>query len=1025
MNLTLKRAASALLLSLVCFVGYAQQTVTGNVKDANGEPMIGVTIMVDGQAAAISDIDGNFTVQNVKPSSDITVSYVGYLDQKFKVGNKTSFNITMKEDQEQLDEVVVVGYGTMKKRDLTGSVASVKSEDIANVAAANAMQAMQAKVPGVDLTQSDGQAGGSISIKLRGNRSILGSNDPLVIVDGVEYGSTIDINPSDIESMDILKDAASTAIYGTRGANGVIIITTKRGQAGKTRVNFNFYNSWNSPTNKATSMYGDREVQRLIDKSEYQQNYATYASTGTWGTATVTPEDVLTESLADGTSTLDIYNDKSYTDWGDLLLKNSTTQDYELGVSGGNEKTNFNVSLGMMNDRGLMRNDKMNRYNGRANIDHRINKYFKVGTSLQFTYKSNDKRNSGVYSQALKMTSITHPYLTDGTINATPNPWYAAHCSPLLDDVPGAYQRNIESTRFFGNVYLEITPLKGLNWRTQFAVNRNNSRDGLYQDYESQGRYQSPSTNYISSTNRTVTRYTVDNTLSYNTDFGSDAHDFTALLGQEVWQDIAEQTHVYGDAGTTHYYQSAFYDLSKITSPTVENEYTKQNMVSFFGRINYSYLGKYLLQASLRADGSSTLADGHKWGWFPSVSLGWRISEEKFMEGARSWLSNLKLRASWGLSGNAAVSPYSTLGALSSYNVYYYLGGNDLVSKIPSSMANKELTWEKTSSFDVGLDYGLFGGRINGTLDLYWNRTYDLLFYKTAPASSVYPSVIDNIGKTKGFGVEVGINADIIRTKDFNWNAALSYSHMTDEITELTEGVDKYITGTTARAIGERVNTYYDYKVLGTWGIGEFEQELQRYQDEGITTSFPAHYGDPGTLKIADVNNDGKIDADNDKIFYNQDPNHIFGLNNTFTYRDISLSVQMMARIGGYIEYGMNDQLNFESANWGDIDYWTPTNQNAKFPSPGLGADQVWTYNTYKTALMYEKGNFFKIKDITLSYNLPKNWIRHIAMSSAKVYLSMKNFITWSDIDDYDPERGGSISFPLQKQVVLGLNIEF
>lgn len=1025
MNLTFKRATSTLLLSLVCFVGYAQQTVTGTVKDASGEPMIGVTVMADGQAAAVTDIDGNFSIPDVKPSTNLTFSYVGYLDQNVKVGSQSSVSITMKEDEQQLDQVVVVGYGTMKKKDLTGSVASVKADDIAHVAAANAMQAMQAKVPGVDLTQSDGQAGGGISIKLRGNRSILGSNDPLVIVDGVEYGTTIDINPNDIESMDILKDAASTAIYGTRGANGVIIITTKRGQAGKTRVNFSFYNSWNSPTSTATSMYGDREVNRLIDKSEYKQNYATYAQTGTWGTAIVTPEDVLTESLADGTSTLDIYKDKSYTDWGDMLLRNSTTQDYEIGVGGGNEKTNFNISLGMMNDRGIMKNDKMNRYNGRANIDHRINKMFKVGTSLQFTYKSNDRRNSGVYSQALKMTTITHAYLNDGTINATPNPWYAAHCSPLLDDVPGAYQRNVESTRFFGNAYVEFTPIKGLMYRSQFAVNRNNSRDGLYQDYQSQGRYQAPSTNYISSTNRTVTRYTWDNTLNYNTNFGSDKHDFTALLGHEMWQDVTEQTQVYGDAGTTHYYESAFYDLSKIGSPTIDNEYIKQSMVSVFGRVNYSYLDRYLFQASLRADGSSTLADGHKWGWFPSVSLGWRISEEKFMEGTRSWLSNLKLRASWGLSGNAAIDPYSTLGALSAYNVYYYLGGNDLVGKIPSSMANKDLTWEKTSSFDIGLDYGILNGRINGTFDLYWNHTYDLLFYKTAPASSVFPSVIDNIGKTKGFGVELGINADVIRTKDFTWNAALSYSHMTDEITELTEGVDKYLTGTTARAVGERVNTFYDYKALGTWGIGEFDQELARYQAEGITPSFPAHYGDPGTLKIADVNNDGKIDADHDKIFYDKDPNHIFGFNNTFTYKDISLSVQMMARLGGYIEYGMNDQLNYESANWGSIDYWTPANQNAKFPSPGLGADQQWTYNTYASSLMYEKANFFKIKDITLAYNLPKNWIRHIGMSSARVYMSMKNYITFSSIDDYDPERGGSIAFPLQKQIILGVNVEF
>lgn len=1002
-----------------------KKRVQGRVVDEKGEPMIGVTVAANGNAVAVTDVDGNFTVAAVDPSDELSFSYVGYLDKQVHVGSGSQFNVTMSEDRAQLDEVVVVGYGTMKKRDLTGAVGSVRAEDIADVAAANAMQAMQAKIPGVDLMQSDGQAGGDISIKLRGNRSILGSNDPLVIVDGVEYGSTIDINPSDIENIDVLKDAASTAIYGTRGANGVIIITTKRGKAGKTRVSLSFYNRWNSPTNAATSMYGDREVQRLMDKTAYKNNFATYQKTGTWGTETASPEDVLTETLADGTSVLDIYKDKSYTDWGDLLLRNSTTQDYEIGVSGGNEKTNFNISLGMMNDRGLMKNDKFNRYSGLANVDHRINNIFKVGTSLQFFYKSNDKRNDGVYGGALRMTSITHPYLTDGTINQTPNPWYPAHCSPLLDDVPGAYQRNIETTRFFGNVYAEAEPIKGLLYRTQFGLNRTNSRDGLYQDYESQGRFQTPSTNYISSTTQTVTRYTWDNTLNYSTNFGHEEHSFTALLGHEMWQDVAEQTHVYGDAGTTHYYKSAFYDLSKIGSPTVENKYVKQSMVSFFGRVNYSYLGKYLFQASVRTDGSSTLADGHKWGWFPSASVGWRMSEEKFMDGSRKWLSNLKLRASWGLSGNAAVAPYSTLGALSNYNLYYYLGGSDIVSRIPSSMANKNLTWEKTSSFDVGLDYGFLDGRINGTLDLYWNHTYDLLFYKTAPASSVFPSVIDNIGKTKGFGVEVGLNADIIRTNDFKWNAALSYSHITDEITELTEGIDMYLTGTTARAIGQRVNTFYDYKAVGTWGIGEFQEELKRYEAEGITPSFAAHYGDPGTIKIADLNNDGRIDANNDKKFYNQDPDHIFGFNNTFTYKNLSLSVQMMARLGGYISYDMNKYLSYDSANWGSIDYWTPDNQNAKFPTPGLGSDQQWTYNVYSSALLYEKADFFKIKDITLAYSLPQEWIRHAGLVSARVYLSMKNYFTFSHIDDYDPERGGSISFPLQKQVILGVNVDF
>lgn len=1027
MYLKLRKVSLTLLLSMLCMASFAQKTIQGTVKDNTGEPLIGVSIVSGNTGGTVTDLNGDFTLTNVNDGAILKFSYVGYKKQSVKVGNQTKFNIVMQSDDKTLDELVVVGYGVMKKRDLTGSISSIKSSDLEKVASANAMQAMQAKIPGLDITQSSGQAGGGLNMTLRGTRSILAQNGPLILVDGVQYGSTIDISPDNIESIEVLKDASSTAIYGSRGANGVIIITTKRGKVGKTKVNLNVYNSFNSPTNIPTSMYGDDEMNRLIDKA----NYIADKTSGKWGTSNATAQQVTAGyKLDDGTETYSIYQDKSYTNWGDLILKNSASQNYDLAVSGGNEKTNFNVSLGAMYDNGLMDQDKLSRYNGKVNIDHKINNMFKIGGSLLFSYKDNDKANSGVFSQAMKMTTITHAYLSDGSINTTPNPWYAAHSNPLLDMVDGRFQHNIETTRFFGNAYIEFTPFKGLMYRSLFNVDRSDTRDGLYQDYESTTRYQSPHTNYISSNKYNTTALTWDNTINYNTNFGGSKSSLTALVGHELLQSVYESTYIFGDAGTTHYYESSFHDLSKIASPTIRNKYIKKSMLSFFSRVNYSYDSKYLATLSLRADGASQLAEGHKWGYFPSAAVGWRITEEKFMAGTKSWLDNLKLRLSWGLSGNSAIDPYQTLSTLNSSSIYYNFAGNDVAGKIPSHMGNPDLKWEKTSSFDLGFDFGFLNNRINGSVDMYFSKTNDLLVYKSAPTSSVFPSVISNIGKTKGSGIELQLNTLVIDSKNFSWNINWSYSHMSDKITELTNGINKYETSDNhgARIVGERVNTYIDYETYGTWGVGEFANYIANhkfYDSNGneVAASYPSGYGDPGTLKIADRNNDGKLSSDDRKV-YNADPENLFGMNNTFTYKNFSLSVQLMARLGGYIPYAMNNRLDYETANWGGgcTDYWTYTNQNAKFPSPG--ADKS-IYTTYGSSLLYEKADFLKIKDITLSYSLPKTWISKIGLSNARIYGSLKNFFTFSHIDNFDPEAGGDFSFPLAKQAVIGINLEF
>ena len=1021
MYLQVKRAAMALFLSLICFAAFAQKTVTGTVKDATGEPMIGVSVVVDGTSiGSVTDLDGNFTIQKVPENATLKISYVGYKEQKLQVAGKSSFQIVMDEDNQGLDEVVVIGYGTVKKRDLTGSVASVKQNDIAQVAAPDAMQAMQAKVPGLDLVSGDGQAGSSVSITLRGNRSISASNNPLIIVDGVEYSGALDIPANDIESMDILKDASSTAIYGTKGANGVIIITTKRGQAGKTRVNFSAYLAMKSPTSAVKSMYGKREVQRWIDRANYQADL----ESGNWGSSNKTLDEVFgatTIAGNDNYKVVDLINAGDYTDWYDTILENTTSQNYEASVSGGNDKTNFSLSLAAMYDKGLLKHDAMDRYNGRFNIDHIINQYVKVGGSMAFTYRSHNARNASVFDRARKMTSITKAYKADGTVNETPNVWYNAHVNPLMDEGDN-FKSHIESTRYLGSAYVQLTPIKGLSLKSQLAVDRRNRRNGQYSDYQSTNRFQAPSNTYMSNNWDVWTILTWQNTANYNLTL-NEKHDFTFLLGHELSQDVTEGLGYNGTAGKEHYYQQAFYDVSKISADqSPSSSYSKNSMLSYFARVNYAFMDRYLFSASIRADGSSVLAEGKKWGYFPSVSAGWRITEESFMESTRSWLDNLKLRVAWGVSGNAAVKPYQTLATVSATTP------NSSDSFIPMSMSNPDLSWETTSSFNLGLDFGIIGGRINGTIDYYWTKTKDLLYYRSAPSSSVFTSILSNIGESKGQGLEIGINAQAIKTKDFNWEINASYTHSKDEISKLADGLERNIDGTTALIVGEPLRARYDYETNGIWNVGEYEKYVADYKARGIDFTEPLpKYGTPGTMKIVDQNGDGKIDED-DKRVYKLSPDHIFGLTNTFTYKDFALSIQCMARLGGYFGFDKNNALglNDGDANWADVDYWTPTNTGAKFPSPGTNStDLSKLYTQYASALLWEKNDFFKIKDITLSYNVNKDWLKHIHIASAKIYCSLKNYFTFASVKDYDPERGGSINWPLAKQVIVGVNVSF
>ena len=996
------------------------KSVTGTIIDETGEPMIGVSVLVQGTTTGtVTDLDGKFVLE-VPANATLVISYIGYKTQNIKVGSQHAFAIKMESDNEVLDEVVVVGYGVVKKRDLTGSVSSVKAGDIQKTASSNAMQAMQAKVPGLDIQQSSGQAGSGININLRGNRSINADNSPLILVDGVEYGSTIDINPSDIESMEVLKDASSTAIYGTKGANGVIIISTKRGKAGKTKVNLNAYVSVNEPTNIPKVMYGEREVRRLLDAKNYKDDIAD----GSWGTHHAKVEDVLGTAPNFGLpySEMDVYNEGSYTDWPNLLLKNGLTQNYDLSISGGSEKTTFNISMGAMVEGGLLKNDKLARYNGKLSVDHKVNDILKVGMDMLYTHKNHDKRSGNVFGRSLYMSTIAHPYDADGNIILRPSPYYEAHANPLLDDQEGAYDNNIVTNRLFATSYLQLTPIKGLTLKTLFNVDYQQQHEGLYRDYQSVSELQSAKGSYISNDQNHYINYTWDNTLNYITDFGGSDHSLTLLLGSSTKRNEARSSQVSGYASAEHYYKSSFYDVSLIKTPVNTSSYTKTTMQSYFGRVNYSYKSKYLLAASLRADGSSVLAKGHKWGYFPSVAVAWRVSDENFMESTRDWLDNLKLRASWGSTGNAGISAYQTLPMVNADNqIYYEFGSGVTTGRIPTTLGNENLTWETTTSYNFGVDFGFGGNRIYGSADFYINKTKDLLYAQSLPLSSVYSHVLSNIGKTKGHGFEIQIGGVPVRTKNFNWDTTLSVSTAKDEIVELSNGLEKNINGRTGQIVGQPLNIYYYYEADGCWGVGEFETYKADWEAShpGKTLDFPEANSTTGDVKIVDRNDDGKI-TDDDKRVYDRSPKCILGWNNTLTYKDFSLSFLVYARLGGWMEYGLYQQFRYDNANWADLDYWTPENQGARFPTPGLTKQ-----NTYAASTFYEKSSYIKIKDITLSYNLPKTWISKIGMSNLRVYGSMKNFFTFSSVDNYDPERDGDISFPLTKQLVFGVNIEF
>ena len=940
--------------------------------------MIGVNVVEKGtENGAITDFEGNFSLSLSSPNAVLVFSYIGYVSQEVSAKNQNGAKIVLKEDTETLDEVVVIGYGAVRKADVAGAVAVLDNKSFKDQPITQVSDALQGRVSGVQVENS-GVPGGSVKIRVRGSGSINKSNDPLYVVDGIVRESGLDgINPEDIQSMQVLKDASSTAIYGSRGSNGVVLVTTKTGLAGATQVtldaSFGVANVY-----KRYDLLNSREyAQALVDAGKKTQDEMSVYLNGT----------------------------NPGIDWQDEIFRTGITQNYEISMSGGTENTSYSMSFGYQNDHGLLKNDILRRYNGRISLDHQINSILNVGVNISYTFKNQDKRQNPL-NLANKIPCIGRAYDDEGNFILNPAPGNSSSFSPLCDEQPGAYEDNIRSKRMFASGYLNANILKGLTFKSTIGLDINDSREGIYKDRNTigEGYLGQKSTSSIQSDNDY--RYTWENILNYTTIL--EKHGLTAMIGSSTTVSNSETVLASGanqaSALTSFHDLGANADSKEISSGLIETK-----MVSFFGRLNYKFNEKYIFQASLRADGSSVLAEGHKWGYFPSVSGAWRISEENFMKN-QNFISNLKLRLSWGIAGNSAIDAYATLGGLS--QSVYAFGNTVMYGYYPSAIPNEELTWEKTATWNLGIDFAFWENRISGSVDLYKSNTTDLLLPSLLPSSTGYSSIMQNVGKTENKGFEITMNTIWFQGENFSWNTDWTYSLNREKIKELNKGVTR--DEGNLWFVGSPTQVFYDYKKIGIWQLGE----------EDAAKSFGGFK--PGDIKVADMSPKGSegegVFSTDDRIIFSRVPKYTFGVTNNITFKDFDLMFFIYGRVGQYVKDSYT-QLYKPSAleNSAPVNYWTPENPSNEYPRP----NSSYSTNNYllQSSLAYRKASFVKIRDITLGYTLPKKWISRAKIQRLRIYCTLNNFITFTKFPNYDPESDGSMDFPLTKQVLFGINL--
>ncbi len=1028
--------------------------VTGTVKDGNGQAVIGATVSVKGTSiGTITDFDGNFILKNVPANASLTVTYIGYKTTSVSLRGQSSVRVTLEEDTETLEEVVVVGYGVQKKSDVTGSLSRVTSEELQTRPVNNAFEAMQGKIAGVDITTSD-RPGTIGDIYIRGTRSLSASNAPLYVVDGVPLmsGSGIEtLNSRDIESIDILKDASATAIYGSRGANGVVIVTTKQGKDGKFSLNYSGSVTFQNLVDKEPSMSASEFI-TYRRWAAYNSDPTTYADPRN---PTRESDERLFGMVDDPTAYANVMKgwangtwDPSLVtdyDWAGDVLRTGIINEHTLNASGGNEKMKAFGSFGWLDNRGTQVGQAYQRFTGRLGVDITPVTWFNFTASMNASREDQDYgmsttgsrsttgASSNIYNLAKTMYRWALPYDSDG--NRVINPGGDNSLYSMEEE----WKHNVsqrETTRFlasfsgtvnFGKIW---APLDGLQYKIQFGPDYRYFRQGDFIDGWSAYKVDqsgAEGTNQVRWQTERDFSWTLDNMIMYNHTFAK-KHSVGLTLLQTASKWNRETASMSGrNVPQDMYLWNAMGQLvvtDESYSASMSTGLTERQLESYMIRLNYGYNDKYLFTGSLRWDGASQLSAGNKWDLFPSVALAWRISQEEFMQGTASWLSNLKLRVGFGATGNAAIDPYATLGSIRKVLVPINgsAGANDYAEGYTTNepyysadnlvMSNVDLGWEKTTQWNIGIDYGFLNNRINGSLDVYFSKTTNLLMDMTVPTITGYSSTMANVGATSNKGVEFTINAIPVKTKNFEWNTSLNFAWQKDKIDELAYGKEDMIDN--AWFIGESMSIFYDYAVDGLWtDSAEDIAEMAKWNANGYNFEV-------GMVKPVDQNGDYTMDADDRVIIGTTRPRFTGGWLNSFTWKGIDLSFQLYGRFGYWVQKA---ESTYGYGNKGTIDYWTPDNVNADYQKPILTSVQTGTADQFYEQLGYKKANFIRVRNISLGYNFPHKMISKAGMQGLKIYAQVINpFDIYQSVHGYDLDTESTY---FNRSWVIGLDISF
>lgn len=1067
-----RRAFSAVLLSMLCVVAFAQ-TATGIVKDKAGEPMIGVNVLVKGTTnGTITDFDGNFTIPDVPSNATLVVSYIGYLTKEVKAGQ--NLVIVLEEDNKTLDEVVVIGYGTVKRRDLTGSVASVSGEKLLANPVANVAQALQGQLPGVSVTSQDGRPGASMSIRVRGGGSITQSNDPLFIVDGVQVSDINDIPADNIESIDVLKDAASTAIYGARGANGVILVTTKGGSEGKVSVKYNMY-------------YQLKEEPESLDVMD-AYDYALW----TWSYATAygaSYGDGVAKYLGLGSkygNHLNEYKNVKAHNYVKDIMQSAGSWNHDISLSGGNDKTKYYASVNYMADEGSRINTNFNRWNANFKLTQKINKNLTADFDVRYSETGYRGTKWDVSTSAYKYRPIDDPLgddeYTTGMGQGSPN--VELDRNPL--DVINNYDNIVKRQRLRAKTGLTWKIIEGLTAKSELSLSRNWSETKSWDG----GLEVGYNTAKLTNGNGYGIRWA--STLNYEVQGLGEDHSLSFLVGNELLSSKSNKNWIYGSGYPSEFTMNDAFGMMNMSDSSLGKDEvgtdigTPSRTTSWFGRANYSYKGKYLFTATFRADGSSKFAPNNRWGYFPAAAAAWRISDEAFLEDASEWLDNLKLRVSYGTSGADNID--ASLWKPTWTTEVITVDGQSVTTYVPGKMKpNYDLKWETTTSRNIGLDFGFFNNRIRGSVDFYWNSTKDNLMMVPTDASSGYSYQMQNVAKTSNKGIELALGADIVRSDDFNLSVNLSYNFNKNNVDE----IDENALADTHTGWGSSMRVpYYDYiiregqpvgliqgfKAAGFYTVDDFDYSNGVYtlkngvkDIDGIVNyagadNFKLAEGQtafPGMVKFEDTNNDGIVNADDATIIGKTMPQHTGGITFNGNWKSLDFTLGFTYQIGGdvYNANAMHSMMGNKDNDLGanrlaiisdcfkiyDVDAngdlmavtepsaLAKLNENAKYALP---------YSEYgiATSEFIEDASYLRLQNLTIGYTLPKTWMKKVGVQNLRVYFTGTNLFCLDSYSGLDPDVNTNMdaggdgfptpnydynAYPKARSYTFGLNLTF